>query len=169
MSAHIEMNTLDQKVGDPLIVPAGNYEDPADRFILVTTKDLEKEEIDLLKEYGRVILFDSKVYMNISIQRLTFDYFVLDIRKSDDRHYLMQIDKQYMDMYNVISFCHFFQKEDAFHEEVGVDNILTKLPIKQAFKNDFDRLLLQKRITKPQAALSCFKSVLRLFQGDIRR
>ena len=135
-------------------------------IIIMITKDLEKEEIDLLKEYGRVILFDPRVYVNIPIHTLEFNYLIMDLRRREDRYYFQQIDESLLEKYKIVSICHSFEKYDDYHEEVGVENILTKLPDKQAFKADFDRLLLQPKISKPRVVLSCIKSLVRLVKGD---
>jgi hypothetical protein len=136
----------------------------SEAFVIVCSRDLSEEELSLLKEYGRVVLFDSKVYAKI--QSLDFDYLVIDLRKSEDRHYLQQISVPVLEKYNLISVCHSIQKNEDYHQELGVDNVLSKLPPKQAFKQDFDRLLLQKKISKPNAGVSCIKSVFRLFNGQ---
>jgi hypothetical protein len=149
-------------VQPPLIVPPVKH----NRIIIMITKDLEKEEIDLLKEYGRVILFDPRVYVNIPIHTLEFNYLVMDLRRREDRYYFQQIDESLLETYKIVSICHSFEKYDDYHEEVGVENILTKLPDKQAFKADFDRLLLQPKISKPRVVLSCIKSLVRLVKGD---
>lgn len=138
----------------------------SEAFVIVCSRDLSEEELSLLKEYGRVVLFDSKVYANIPIQSLDFDYLVIDLRKSEDRNYLQQISVPVLEKYNLISVCHSMQKNEDYHQELGVDNVLTKLPLKQAFKQDFDRLLLKKKISKPNAGASCIKSVFRLFNGE---
>lgn len=135
-------------------------------FILAISRDLSDEEMELLKEYGKVVVFDAKVYTNIPIESVDFDYLVIDIRQSDDRHYLQRVNVQTLEKYNYVSICHSVQKNEDFHEEMGVDNVLTKLPPKQAFKNDFDRMMLQKKISKPNASISCIKSVFRLFNGQ---
>jgi hypothetical protein len=106
------------------------------------------------------------VYNNVRLESLEFDYLIVDLRQKEDRHYIEQVDAHLLENYNMVSLCHSFQKEDRFHDELNVDNIITKLPAKQAFKADFDRLMLQKKITKPRAYLSCIKSVLKVLQGD---
>jgi hypothetical protein len=151
-----------QSKNEPLIVQPIKH----DHIIIMITKDLEKEEIDLLKEYGRVIMFDPRVYVNIPIQTLEFNYLIMDLRRREDRYYFQQIDQSVLERYNLVSICHSFEKYDDYHEEVGVENILTKLPDKQAFKADFDRLLLQRKISKPRVVLSCIKSLVRLVKGD---
>jgi len=148
----------------PLMVPESKPAD-GEPFLLVHTKDLSESDLELLREYGRVIIFDPRVYLNVPVQSLQFDYMVIDIREREGRHYLQQIIQSEADRYNIVSLCHSFEKTDEYHQEIGVDNIITKLPDKQAFKDDFDRLLLQKKISKPNAAFSCIKSVLRFANG----
>jgi|Laugresu1bdmlbsd_1035121.scaffolds.fasta_scaffold53574_2 hypothetical protein len=139
---------------------------PDEAFIIAISRDLSDDEMDLLKEYGKVVVFHPKVYNNIPIESIDFDYLILDIRQSDDRHYLQRVNVQTLEKYNFVSVCHSVQKSEDFHEEMGVDNVLTKLPPKQAFKADFDRMMLQKKISKPNAGISCIKSVFRLFNGQ---
>jgi hypothetical protein len=148
----------------PLIVPDSRQAN-GEAFILVVTKDLEDDELALLREYGRVIIFDPKVYLNVPVQSLHFDYLVIDLRTREGRHYIQQITQSVIDSYNIVSVCYSFETEDDYHREIGVDNIINKLPDKQAFKEDFDRLLLQKKISKPRAVYSCIKSVLRIANG----
>ena len=161
----IQLNVVEKKVDAPLVVPAGKP-DPAEKFIIVHSRDIEETDTELLREYGKVIMFDPLVYLNVPIQNLEFDYILLDLRRKEDRHYLQQIDSVVLENFNIVSICYSFEKSEEYHEEIGVENIMTKLPAKQAFKADFDRLLLQKKISKPRPAMSLFKSFLRLVKGD---
>jgi hypothetical protein len=138
----------------------------AQAFIIVISRDLSEEESTLLRHYGKVVEFDFKVYTNIPLQSIQFDYFILDLRRSEDRHFLQQIPVNVLEQYNLISVCHSIQKGELYHEEIGVDNVLSKLPPQQAFKQEFDRMLMQKKISKPNAGTSCIKSVFRLFNGQ---
>jgi hypothetical protein len=144
----------------PLVVPDNQA------FILVISRDLDKDELDLLKEYGKVVQFEAGIYTNIPIRALDFDYFIIDIRKSEDRYYFQSIPVQTLESYNLVSVCYSIQKSEEYHEEMGVDNVLAKLPPRQAFKADFDRLMLQKKISRPNGGVSCIKSVFRLFNGQ---
>jgi len=163
----IELKVIEEKSEPPLVVPSVK-KDLVEKFIIVYTKDIEEDELSLLKEYGKIIMFDPLVYTNINITSLQFDYFLLDLRRKEDRIYYQQIDSDLLELYNVVSYCYSFEKFDEIHEEVGVVNIMTKFPPRQAFKVDFDRLMVQKKISKPKAALSCFKSLLRMVKGDWR-
>jgi hypothetical protein len=82
---------IEQKPG-PLIVPAGNKVNPSEQIIFVLTKDMTEEQLSLLREYGRVIVFEHKVYVNVPIVSLEFDYLIMDMRIKEDRDYFQQID-----------------------------------------------------------------------------
>jgi hypothetical protein len=139
---------------------------PVEHIIITCSKDISINEINLLKEYGKVIIFDSKVFQNVPIHTLEYDYFILDIRKKEDRLYFQQIEPSILNNINVVSLCHSFEKFEEFHSELGVKNVITKLPEKQAFKEDFDKNLLLKKISKPNAVYSCIKSLYRVVKGD---
>jgi hypothetical protein len=155
----------DEKEVPHLVVPsvAANHTDP---FIILHSKTISEEDINLLKEYGKVIIFEPKVYVNVNIRSLEFDYLILDLIRREDRIYYSQIDPQFLDKCNIVTICHSFEKDEEYLDEIDGDNTLTKLPEKQAFKVDFDRLLLLKKVSKPRPALSCFKSCLRMVKGD---
>lgn len=172
----MQLDEKDEKVPPPLVVPdviemPSRYQVPlasGDKFLILQSKDIDEEEVALIKEYGRVIVFDPMTYMNVPIHTLAFDYMILDLRRKEDRIFFQQIDSSILDRYHVVSYCYSFQKDDEVHENLDVRNIMTKFPPRQAFKVDFDRLLRQKKITKPNSALSCFKSLLRVVKGDWR-
>jgi hypothetical protein len=159
----IPQNPIEEIIHPPLIVPAVKQKE---RFIIAISKNLEEESLELLKEYGKVIQFENNIYNNIPIQTLDFDYFIIDLRRREDRHYLQQIDPIFLETIHVISICHFFEKEDEYHSDIGAENILSKLPDRQAFKDDFNRLLLLKKIKKPNALFSCVKGLFRVAKGD---
>ena len=154
--------SLEQKIITPLIVPAI----PNNQFLILHSKDMVQSDIDLLKDYGRVISYDHLIYNNIAINILDFDYMLLDLRCREDRHYYQKIEESFLEKCHVVSLCHSVEKFEDFHQEIGAANILTKLPDRQAFKTEFDRLLLLKKISKPSLFMSCFKSSIRLVRGD---
>ena len=134
------------------------------KFIFVITKNIDDEQLELLKEYGKVIIFDNNIYNNINVSSIDFEFLILDIREKGDREYLQKIEN--MDSFYLISICHSFERFEEYHAEMRVNNILTKLPAKQAYKSEFIKLLLQKKISKPSVALSCYKSFIRLVKGN---
>ncbi len=164
MSIPLEVNEEKSSAPIEFIVPDPKPE--KEKFMFILTKDFDKEDIELLKEYGRVIIFNYKVYVNVPIDKLDFDYLILDIREREDRYYLQQLDPRLLESIHMISFCHSYEKFEEYHDEIGVKNIISKLPEKHAFKEEFNRLLLLKKIGKPRAMLSCYKSLLRLVKGN---
>lgn len=162
-------NDIEIPVQPSLVVPNNDIElvvHHINRFIIAHSTHVSDEEIALLREYGKVLVFDPSVYLNIPIHKLEFDYILLDLRRKEDRRYFQNIEHDALTQFHVVSYCYSFEKDEDFHEDLGSINIITKFPDRQAFKADFDRLLLQKKIAKPRAALSCFKSCLRLVKGD---
>jgi hypothetical protein len=162
----IPLEVKEEKSPAPIEFIVPEPKEIKEKFMFILTKDMDKEDIELLKEYGRVIIFNYKVYVNVPIDKLDFEYLILDIREREDRYYLQQLDPQLLESIHKISFCHSYEKFEEIHDEMGVQNIISKLPEKQAFKEDFNRLLLLKKIGKPRAILSCYKSFLRLVKGN---
>ncbi len=137
-----------------------NSENPV--FLLVCSRDLEEEELALLNLYGKVLAYD-KCHVNISLDQLiaqnNANYITFDVR---DKNHRMAISKAADITANkhvhVIAIVHSWEKLDDFVDDAGCENCLSTLPPKQAFKKDFDTLLLEKKIRQP----SCLKNVLRL-------
>jgi hypothetical protein len=129
---------------------------PSKPFLIVHSRDIEDASIALLKEYGNVIRFDPRVYTNIRITALSFDYMLFDVRIKADRYYYNKIDKSVLYRYNIISLCYSFEITEDFHAQVGSINILTTLPDRQAFKDEYDKLLLLKKMRDPNSCLHLF-------------
>lgn len=131
-------------------------------FLLVCSRDLEEEELELLRLYGKVLAYDS-CHVNIPLDQLigqnNADYVTFDVR---DKNHRMAISKAADITSNknvhTVALVHSWEKLDDFVDDAGCENCLSSLPPKQAFKKDFDTLLLEKKIRKP----SCAKNVLRL-------
>lgn len=126
------------------------------QFILVFETKHRPEDVSLLSTYGKVMEYDSS-YINIPLNKHQFDYLLININDKAHRQMLMKED---LNSYNVIVICAWWQEDDDFVEDVKAQNVIHHLPPKQAFKADFDRLLLSKKIRKP----SCGKTILRLLK-----
>lgn len=131
-------------------------------FLLVSSRDVAEEERELLQLYGKVLDYDN-CHVNIPLDQLisqnNADYVVFDVR---DKQHRMAISKATVQHDNpnvhVIALVNAWEKEDDFVDDANCENCLASLPPKQAFKRDFDTLLLQKKIRQP----SCAKNLLRL-------
>lgn len=126
------------------------------QFILVFEAKHKPEDVALLSTYGKVMEYDSS-YINIPLNKHQFDYLLININDKAHRQMLM---KENLDNYNVIVVCAWWQEDDDFIGDCMAKNVIHHLPAKQAFKPDFDRLLLCKKIRKP----SCGKTVLRILK-----
>lgn len=159
------MNVLDNMVVPDIPVPSGVSQSAAavaqdndDKFLLVCSRDLEAEEMELLTSYGKVLRYD-ECHLNIPLSQLVNDvsYVIFDVRQKS--HRLAMSKEAENEHFHSIALIHKWEQFDDFVDDANCENCLSSLPVKQAFKRDFDRLLLEKKIRKP----SCIKSVLRTF------
>lgn len=133
----------------------------SEKFLLVCSRDLEPEEIALLELYGKVLRYDD-CHVNIPLDQLIdqgtpVSYIIFDVRLKSHR---MALAKESGDeSFHLIAIIHKWEQFDDFIDDANCENCLTSLPAKQAFKKDFDKLLLEKKIRSP----SCMKSVMRTF------
>ena len=159
------MNVLDNMVVPDIPVPSGISQpaaaagqDNEDKFLIVCSRDLDEEEMELLTSYGKVLRYD-ECHLNIPLSQLVSDvsYVVFDVRQKS--HRLALAKESGNEQFHLIALIHKWEQFDDFVDDANCENCLSSLPTKQAFKRDFDRLLLEKKIRKP----SCIKSVLRTF------
>lgn len=124
-------------------------------FVIVCSKQLEQHEIELFKHFGKVLEWHES-YMNIPLKNHQFDYCLVDINQKSHRMLLMKED---LSNYHIVSLVKWHEDSDDFVEDVHSENVLHNLPPKMPFKADWDRLLLSKKIRKP----NCLKSLGRVF------
>lgn len=134
-------------VADSLPLPAPK------QMIILHTVDIKPTDMDTLKSYGKVVIYDATVEMNMPLSSLVFSYLLLDLRKKADRIYL---DSQDTSACNVIVFISVIEKFDAFIENLGCNNIITKWPPRCHLQGDWNALLLKQSTAGPSKCLSCF-------------
>lgn len=135
-------------------VKASNEEDNKP-FIIVCSRQLENSEIELFKHFGRILEWHES-YMNIPLSQHKFDYCLVDVNQKSHRMLLMKED---LNKYHVICLVKWHEDSDDFIGDVNSENVMHNLPPRMPFKADWDRLLLSKKIRKP----NCLKSVARVF------
>jgi hypothetical protein len=126
------------------------------KIILCVTKDLKPEDLALLSDY-KVVEYDDNTHKNIPITAFAWDILVLDLREKGDRYCYMKEVQPVRHRYKVIAFVHGFEVDDV---DIDCDNVLTSFPVRQARKEDFEMLLMMKRISKPKWWKSLFSCVL---------
>jgi len=131
--------------------------DPAKKFILCITKDIKPEDLALFNEY-KVVEYDDQVHRNIPIHTFSWDFLILDLREKGDRYCYMKEVAPNRAKYTVLVYCHGFEADEPV--DVDADNVITSFPSRQARKEDFQMLLLMKRIRKPKWYISLLSCVL---------
>jgi hypothetical protein len=126
------------------------------KFVLCITKDLKKEDLALLSDY-RVVEYDDAVHRNIPITAFHWDILIIDLREKGDRYCFMKEVQPARNKYNIIAYVHSFEVDDV---DIDCDNILSSFPLRQARKEDFEMLLMMKRVTKPRWWKSLFTCIV---------
>lgn len=160
------MNVLDNIALPDVIVPKQNNDavaaaDDSPVFLLVASRDLAEDEMSLLQLYGKVLTYDN-CHINIPlsdlIQQNNANYVIFDVRNKQHRMAISKASINHESNYHIIAVVNSWEKFDDFVDDINSENCLSSFPPKQAFKRDFDTLLLEKKIRKP----SCLKNGLRI-------
>lgn len=132
-------------------------EDDDKKFLLVCSRDLKANELDVLATYGKVLIYRDS-YQNIPLDKLLNEatYCVLNIHQKSHR---VLLGKEDLSAYHVVAVINNYDSCDDWMDDIGAENVVKGLPDHQAFKADFNRLLITKKIRKA----SCVKSVYRIF------
>jgi hypothetical protein len=126
------------------------------KFVLCITKDLKKEDFAVLSDY-KVVRYHDDTHRNIPINSFHWDILILDLREKGDRYCFMKEVQPARNKYNIIAYCHSFEVDDI---DIDCDNVLSSFPVRQARKEDFEMLLMMKRITKPKWWKSLFTCIV---------
>jgi hypothetical protein len=130
-------------------------------FILACSRKLEPAELDLLKSYGKVLVFHHS-YVNIPLDSHQFNYAVFDLHEKVHRDTLAKED---LTKYNVVCIVGRLDGHDDFTEDIHAVNCVRTMPARQAFKSEFDRLLLAKKIRAPSLLKSVWRFLCFLSDG----
>ncbi len=138
-------------------------------FLIVSSRDLEEEEVNLLNLYGKVLQYDD-CHVNIPLDQLiqqnNATYVVFDVREKNHRMAISKANIQHENEHvHVVALVSSWEKLDDFVDDAGCENCLASLPPKQAFKKDFNTLLLEKKIRKPSCAKNVLRIVLKAWNG----
>lgn len=136
---------------------------PVKRFILCISKELDKEVVRALQNYGKMLVFEDNMN-NMCPDMFEFDYLVLDLRKKQDRYFFLKQIKPVEAKYNVLLYCSLYEVDDL-KDDAHYDNVLTSFPTRQARKVDFDDLLLLERLPKPRWYVSLFKCLFKWYHS----
>jgi hypothetical protein len=111
----------------------------------------------LFNDY-KFVEYDDSIHRNIPIHTYEWDFLVIDLREKQDRYLYMKEVIPARNKYTVLVYCHNFEADEPV--DIDADNVITSFPARQARKEDFQMLLLMKRIRKPKWYVSLFSCIL---------
>jgi hypothetical protein len=134
-------------------------------FILACSRLLKPEELELLKTYGKVLVWHES-FRNIPLSQHQFDYGIFDLSEKTHRDTLAKED---LTAYHVLCIVGLLDGYDDFASDLCAENLVRTFPHRQAFKKEFDRLLLAKKIRKPSVAKTILRFLCFLSDGLERK
>jgi hypothetical protein len=129
------------------------------KFVICITKDIPQSDVAVLNSYGKVLEYDHECHNNANPELFPWDFLLLDLRQSGDRYFLAKQIYTQRDKYNIICFHYFFETNvmDDY------DNDFTKFPKKQGVRQDYEALLMAKRVDKPRWYVSLFTCLFNFY------
>lgn len=159
------MSSLDLLPKPPVLVPLVSDPSPpalslgGKKVIIAYAKDLSGEDKLRLKEYGKVLDWDSHL-INLPFSGLDCDYLLVDVRNKAAR---IELAKQDLKTFEIVSYVSWVQKAEAFIEQLGA-KVITSFPKKSINKEDFDSQLFNDKISSPSLAGALFRLALSCLQ-----
>lgn len=135
-----------------------------ERFIIVHSKDISREDKDEFSNYGKVVLWDNR-FQNLKYTDIEFDYLFVDIRDKIARYNLAC---QEIEVYNVVLYVSWYEKIEEFIEQImnktkDSANVITSVPNKCISKDHFNKSLLTEKLSSPSCIKSFLKTLYRAF------
>lgn len=121
------------------------------KIVICIHKDISKECIDLLSEYGKVLFFEDH-YQNIEPNILYFDYLIIDLRKEVHRNYY-KLTLYNNHNYYFVLYRYWFEGNNGIY----YNNEITEFPSRQSAKKNYDKLLLLQNVYEPKWYVSFFR------------
>ena len=154
---------LPEIIGIPAPIPvlAGKLEDVLiKQFILCITRDLSAEDRALFRDY-HLVDYEDDIHRNIPVSQIRFDFLVIDLRQKADRYCFMKEIQPHANQFHIIAYCHAFEADDL---EIPHENAFSSFPARQARREDWEMLLLMKRIAKPRWWMSLLSCIFSMYQ-----
>lgn len=128
-------------------------------FLILHSREIQKEEIELLKEYGNVFSYES-CYANLSIDEIIqskkIRYFLFNLNEKTHRTILT---KELRNQYPVVVMICWYEWMDDFIKDIKESSknmiLLRNFPEKQAIRDNFEFYLENEEISEP----SCSRTI----------
>ena len=136
--------------------------DTKKHFLIVSSRDVEDEEIRLLREYGNVLIYDD-CHINIPLDRLIQEfqphYFLFDVRKKNHR---IVLTKDFREQFHILALIEWYELLSDFIDDINAAKVIRQFPEKYPTRETFDRALFYNKIREP----SLFKSIFQFFRDS---
>jgi hypothetical protein len=126
------------------------------KIVVCLSKSLSKEDLKLLEYYGQVEKYSHNIHNNVELDKIDFDYLLLDLRKAEDRLYIQKHVLNHLSQINLVLFRYSFEGDNGISYNVE----RTELPSKQISKKVFDELLLAKQLEAPSCIISFLRALV---------
>ena len=144
----------ENKADESVNLPVNN----SSKIVVCLSKSLSKEDLKLLQYYGQVEEYSHSIHNNVELEKIDFDYLLLDLRKAEDRLYVQKhvLSQAQGAKINLVLFRYSFEGDNGISYNVE----RTELPSKQISKKVFDELLLSKQLEAPSCVISLLRALV---------
>jgi len=142
----------ENKADESINLPVNN----SSKIVICLSKSLSKEDLKLLQYYGQVEEYSHSIHNNVELDKIDFDYLLLDLRKAEDRLYIQKHVLNHLQQINLVLFRYSFEGDNGISYNVE----RTELPCKQISKKVFDELLLSKQLEAPSCVISLLRALV---------
>ena len=158
-----KVETVEKKYedGDKKDADEDEDEDEEKDILIIYSRDITKNEVVRLQQYGNVLEYDD-CHINIPVDQLIDSfhphYFLFDVRKKNHRLFLT---KDFRSLYHIICMIRWYDMLEDFITDVECDNVIKELPSEDSTNNqkEFDKKLLHPKILQPNCCRNIFEQL----------
>jgi hypothetical protein len=131
--------------------------DTKKHFLIVYSRDVEEHEIQLLKEYGNVLIYDD-CHVNIPLDRLVSEfqphYLLFDVREKNHR---IVLTKEFREKFHILALIEWYELLSDFIDDINAAKVIKQFPERQSSRERFDRLIFYNKIREPSLTKTIFQ------------
>jgi hypothetical protein len=133
--------------------------DTSKHFLIVSSRDIEAEEINLLRSYGTVLVYDD-CHVNIPLDDIIREYqphyFLFDVRQKNHR---IVLTRDFRKNFHILALIAWYELLEDFIDDINAVKVIKNFPEREATREIFDRTLLCKKIREPSLLKSIFQCI----------
>lgn len=126
-------------------------------FLIVSSRDVEENEIKLLKEYGNLLIYED-CHVNIPLDHLVNEfqphYLLFDVREKNHR---IVLTKEFREKFHILALIEWYELLSDFIDDINAAKVIKQLPERQANRERFDRALFYHKIREPSLTKTIFQ------------